>query len=259
MKASYENSTIAIAVAKCSDFARTSIQHNLDNSECNLLVIYDENTPEDYVVNDRVKYIKNNAGRNFPKILNQLIDNIDTEYIIYVNWRLRPSKENHLLAFEKLNEGYGLIDLNSPLLYTAFSKHLITKIGMFDERYVGGHCVDWDMVYNLKFYNIAHYNVNVCAYDHSLATPNNPTYTTWFANDPVNINNYKEFHKKWQKETDKVLKNLSEVNINAKQKYKNVYEERKYLPSTESETCYDWVQEILDAKIVDAQKLTFKI
>lgn len=259
MNANFDNATIAIAVAKCSDFARVSIEHNLNNCECNLVVIYDEMSPENYIVDERIKYIKNTAGRNFPKILNQLINNIETEYIIYVNWRLRPTKENHLYGLQKLNEGYGLVDLSSPLLYTLFSKHLITKIGMFDERYIGGHCVDWDMVYNLKFNNIAHFNVNICDYDHSLATPSNPTYTTWFANDPVNINNYKEFNKKWQKDNGKVIRNLTELNFNDREKYKNIFEDRIYLPASKSETCYDWVQEILDAKIVDAQKLTFKI
>lgn len=259
MNANFNNSTIAIAVAKCSDFARKAIQHNLDNSECNLVVIYDQKTPEDYIVNDRVKYIKNTEGRNFPKILNQLIENVETEYVIYVNWRYRPAKENILLAFEKLNEGYGLVDLSAPLLCTVFSKHLVAKIGLFDERFVGGHCVDWDMIYNLMFYNVAHYNVDVCYHDDSLATPNNPTYTTWFANDPVNVVNYREFAKKWIRDGNEVTRMYPEININDRQKYKGKYEDRVYLPASKSETCYEWVQKLLDHKLLDIKKISFTI
>jgi hypothetical protein len=245
MKASFENSTIVSPVIDCSDFARKNINFHLENSDCNVVILYDEGNPEDYVINERVTYVKNQSGRHFPKILNQLIVNCPTEYVIYCNWRYRPTRENHQLAFDKLNEGYGAVDLSGPLQYTAFSKHLIGIIGFFDEKYIGGHCVDWDFLNNLFFYNIAHYNVDICYGDFSLATGENPTFTTWRGNCG-NTENYSYFPKKWHKNGTELVRTLKEINFNDKHQYHNKFESRKYLPFSNSYIEVPWAKGQMD-------------
>lgn len=260
MKASFENSTIVSPVIDCSDFARKNINFHLENSDCNIVILYDQGNPEDYVINERVTYVKNQAGRHFPKILNQLIVNCPSEYVIYCNWRYRPTRENHQLAFDKLNEGYGAVDLSGPLQYTAFSKHLISIIGFFDEKYIGGHCVDWDFLNNLFFYDIAHYNADVCYGDFSLATGSNPTFTTWHGNCG-NTENYAYFPLKWRRNGTELIRTLKEINFNDKYQYHNKFESRKYLPFADSFSEVPWAKGQTDglSSRKDATSLSFVI
>ena len=260
MSASFENSTIVSPVIDCSDFARKNINFHLENSDCNIVILYDQGNPEDYVVNDRVTYVKNQAGRHFPKILNQLIVSCPTEYVLYCNWRYRPTRENHQLAFDKLNEGYGAVDLSGPLQYTAFSKHLIGVIGFFDEKYVGGHCVDWDFINNLFLYDIAHYNPDICYGDFSLATRGNPTFTTWHGNCG-NAENYVYFPQKWNKNGSELVRTLKEINFNDKHQYQNKFESRKYLPFINSYTEVQWVKDQMNGMTArkDGTSLSFTI
>ena len=242
MQASFENATIVTPVIDNSEFASKCIRFHLENSPMNIIVLYDQGTPEDYVIDERVTYVKNQAGRHFPKILNQLIKACPTEYVVYVNWRYRPTHDQHLLAFQKLNEGYGCVDLSGPLQYTAFSKHLISIIGFFDERFVGGHCVDWDIMFNLFYHDIAHYNIDVCYGDFSLGTPTNPTYTTW-KGDCGNRENYLKFEIKWKEYGTELKRIMREVNAKDKDIYKGVYENRAYKPYLESVLDVKWVKD----------------
>lgn len=242
MKASFENSTIVSPVIDNSDFAKKSIEYHLATSPMNIVILYDAGEPEDYVIDPRVTYVKNQAGRHFPKILNQLIKACPTEYVLYCNWRYRPTLEQHQLAFDRLNEGYGCVDLAGPLQYTAFSKHLISIIGFFDERFVGGHCVDWDIMFNLFWYDIAHYNIDVCVGDFSLGTRENPTYTTW-KGDCGNRENYIKFAIKWNENKDQLKRVMRESNYKDKEIYKDQFSERTYLPYSQSVLEVPWVKD----------------
>jgi hypothetical protein len=260
MNASFENATIVTPVIDNSEFASKCINFHLENSPMNIVVLYDVGTPEDYVINERVTYVKNQHGRHFPKILNQLIKACPTEYVVYVNWRYRPTFDQHEHAFQKLNEGYGAVDLSGPLQYTAFSKHLISVIGFFDEKYVGGHCVDWDFINNLFFYDIAHYNIDVCYGDFSLATGDNPTFTTWRGNCG-NAENYVYFPQKWNKNGTQLIRTLKEINFNDKFQYKNKFTSREYLPFAKSYSEVSWSKGQTEGLISrsDETSLSFKI
>lgn len=239
MKASFNNSTIIMPIARCEDFALKAINHNLENSPCNILVLYDEKTPDDYVVNSRVSYLKNQNGRHFPKILNQLIKNCPTDNILYCNWKWRPTFENYQLIIDKMNEGFGLVEIAPPLLVMGFNKHLMSRIGLFDERFVGGHCVDWDLMFNMFYNDIAHYCIDQCEKDYSLATPNNPTYTTWYGNCG-NRENYIKFDIKWKEEKNHLQRILKETNSKERELFKS-YPKIEYMNYEKSQINVPWV------------------
>lgn len=241
MKATFQNSSIIMPIARCEEFAIKAIKHNLDNSPCDILVLYDEKEPKDYILDPRIKYLKNEQGRNFPKILNQLIKYCPTDNILYCNWKWRPTFENYQTIIDKMNEGFGLVEIAPPLLVMGFNKYLMSKIGLFDERFVGGHCVDWDLMFNMYYYDIAHYCIDQCEKDYSLATPYNPTYTSWYG-DCGNKENYIKFDIKWKEEKDHLKRTMREKNYKDRVLFES-YEKTEYLPYSKSEINVPWVIE----------------
>lgn len=237
--------TILMPVAKCNDFARQAIGHLLENFDNNIHVLYDENEPKDYVSNERIKYIKNQYGRNFPKILNQLFISNEKQFGFLCNWRQRPKKANIEFAIDKINSGFGFVDLESPLLCSVYSNHIFSKIGLIDERYIGGHCIDWDIVYTLKYHNIAHYCVKIEKPDYSLASSENPTYSTWH-NDPSNVLNYSKFDIKWNFDGKTLKRILREKNYNDRKLFEIKFKEIEYLPHSKSVIEIKWVKEKLN-------------
>lgn len=218
-----DNLTILMPVAKCNDFAIIAIKHLLENFDNQIIILYDEKSPQDYIENKQVRYIKNQYGRNFPKILNQLFQANQTDFGFLCNWRQKPKKNNIEFALNKLYEGYGFVDLASPLLNSIYHNNIFSKIGFIDERYVGGHCVDWDIVYTLLYNNIAHYCEDIEKPDYSLASKENPTFTTWVG-DCGNQGNYLKFDIKWNVKSGILQRLMKEKNYVDR----NYYEFKKY-------------------------------
>lgn len=235
--------TVVLPVAMCSDFAKKTIEHVIENLPFNLVVIYDEKTPNDYILNHKVSYLKNPHGKHFTKIFNELLKYETTEYQLLINWKYRPKLENILIAKEKLEQGFGLAELTGPIQCSLYSKHLFTKIGLFDERFVGGHCVDWDIVYSMFYNDIAHYCEALETPDYSMGTKDNPTFTTWLG-DCGNRENYTKFAIKWKENGTELQRVMKEKNYNDRKLFEGKYEERTYLPFSESIVSLEWVRDL---------------
>ena len=52
-----DNLTILMPVAKCNDFAIIAIKHLLENFDNQIIILYDEKSPQDYIENKQVRYM----------------------------------------------------------------------------------------------------------------------------------------------------------------------------------------------------------
>lgn len=96
-------------------------------------------------------------GRGYPsfsKLVNSVIASSTTETIIITSHKARPSSEHVHKMVNLLNSGYGFVALHR-FAFFGFKKELFRRIGMFDERYVGGGFEDYDLIVRLIEANIA--------------------------------------------------------------------------------------------------------
>lgn len=227
MNINAEDFTITIPLGTCDDYTIDLIQHYLKNYNNNIVVIYREKTPNDYVLNPRVKYVKNIEEKHYTKVFNQCIKECDSEYIFYNAWKVKPEKEEFLYAISKLNEGYGFVDLFPCLVSSVFSKHLISKIGFLDERYSHSNEVDWDFICTLKHYDISYHGEKKTKLNKWITMQAG-------SNSNGRYDNYHKFSVKWKNTEFGFKRLIQEKNYKDKNIYKNVFNERNYLPFKDS-------------------------
>lgn len=213
-----EDFTIAIPLGACNEYTIELIEHYLAKYTNNIVVVYREKTPNDYILNSRIKYVKNVEEKHFTKVVNQCIKECDTEYIFYNGWKVKPEKDEFLYAVSKLEEGYGFVDLFPCLISSVFSKHLISKIGFFDERYSHSNEVDWDLLCTLHHFDISYHGEKKTKLN---------KWITMQAGSNTNgrYDSYNKFSIKW-KNTDSGYKRIiQEKNYKDKLLYKNLFNE----------------------------------
>jgi len=133
-KADVNNTELVIAYKDCSDFSLDNLRYLLDVCPTKIVVIYDEKEPKDYILNDKIRYIKNQGGRCWSKIHNQGIRETESQYVILSAWRSRPKVEHFQKVFDNLNNGFAFVDL-CLLHFTALNKQVVGKFGLFDEGF----------------------------------------------------------------------------------------------------------------------------
>ena len=139
-------------------------------------------------------------GSNYPsfsKLVNDSILLSKTEIVIICSDRCKPSIDHINKVLKLLNEGYGFVGLHR-FAFFGLTKHLVKKIGFFDENYVGGNFEDCDYMRKIREADIAYYENEEIPY----RTGN----SRW----PLNLSfqkNKKYFESKWY-EDDKIIKRL---------------------------------------------------
>lgn len=227
MKINPDNFTIGIALGTCDDYSLELIQHYIDNFNNNIVVIYREKDPSFYIKHSKVKYVKNKIEKNFNSLINQAVKESDTEYIFWNTWKVKPEYDKFLFGVNKLEQGFGFVDLRSILNSSLFSKHLTSKIGFFDEGYKHNHETDWDLICTLKHFDIAYFDSSVVPLNKNVTmSVGKNRETAW--------KSYMWFGMKWSLTPNGYVRVFSEKNIKDKFLYKNKFDERKYLPFSES-------------------------
>tara|TARA_R110001592_G_scaffold363361_1_gene685174 strand:+ start:6190 stop:6870 length:681 start_codon:yes stop_codon:yes gene_type:complete len=107
---------------------------------------------------DKRKVTKFNGADypSFSKLLNDCIVSTKTEVVIICSDRCLPYKHDIDNTLNLIEAGYGVVGLYR-FGFFGFTKHLIEKIGFFDEKYVGGGFEDCDFMRRLREANIAYY------------------------------------------------------------------------------------------------------
>jgi hypothetical protein len=93
---------------------------------------------------------------SFSMLVNDSIDRASGDTVIICSDRCRPYHKDVRDLLSLLDEGYGIVGLYR-FGFFGFRKYLISRIGYFDEQFIGGNYEDSDMLYRLKEANIAYY------------------------------------------------------------------------------------------------------
>lgn len=254
MIANKDTTTLFLPLKDKSDFAIEALKYYIEVSPCKILVMYEEGEPNDYIANKKVTYVKNTNGRCYSKIHNDGIKKTDTQFVILTAWRSRPTIEHFEKVFEKLSQGYAVVDL-CLMHFTAFGKDVIKEIGWFDEGFIFGHCEDWDFYNRIIMSKLAAYITN--------EVPEVKRETTWTAGrkiGPYNAENYEYYISKWKK-IDRTLHLMKkEVNFKDKNLYASEFRDRKYLDNSFTHVVDSWVKkQHFDAidKVIDETQMKF--
>jgi hypothetical protein len=97
-----------------------------------------------------------NPGKytSFSQMTNDAIDDTDSEFMIFCNPKTKFSSEDIEFILDKLSNGYCFASVVS-FGFFGFSKELIRRIGMLDERFIGGECEDDDFSIRLNHFGKA--------------------------------------------------------------------------------------------------------
>lgn len=99
---------------------------------------------------------------SFSQMVNDAIDDTDSEFMIFCNPKTNFVADDIETIIEKLSNGYCFASVVN-FGFFGFSKELIRRIGMMDERFIVGEFEDIDMAVRLNLFSKAIFN----KYDYS--------------------------------------------------------------------------------------------
>jgi len=103
-----------------------------------------------------VEYYDGSKFESFSKLVNTCTVECPTEVVLMMSDKVSPKKHHFDVFIDKINQGYGLVGLYR-LGFFGFKKELFRKIGMMDERFLGGGFEDDDLYTRLLEADIAMY------------------------------------------------------------------------------------------------------
>lgn len=211
--------------------ANEVINRVLYNTEHKFLVVDDKsNNPNlPYVESDRVRVVRNKQKQGIVASWNQLVEQSDTEYVVICTHKIRPEKQDFERMERLLSEGYGLVATYS-FGFFGFSKHLMSRIGLFDSGFTQSNFEDDDTYNELFAHNIAFYT--------SQETPYLNTGTTWKQGWYPNKTYY---DSKWQLEGGNLVQLKLKENESSKEKFSG-YPKIDYKPFSESVIKCKWLK-----------------
>jgi hypothetical protein len=113
-------------------------------------------------------------GENYPsfsKLVNDCVVQCPTETVIIMSDKVLPTSDNIRKILDLLENGYAFVALYRLACF-GFKKELFRKIGMFDERFLGGGYEDDDFYIRLKESNVAVYITEEIEYQKSKSSWN---------------------------------------------------------------------------------------
>jgi hypothetical protein len=113
-----------------------------------------------------VKYFNGTGYPSFSKLVNSCVASAGTETVILMSDKVMPTNNDVNRLLELLDQGYAMVAFYR-LAFFGFKKQLLRKIGMFDERFVGGGFEDDDFYIRLKEANLGVYIAHEIPYTKS--------------------------------------------------------------------------------------------
>jgi hypothetical protein len=123
------------------------------------------------ILPEHVSYFDGTGYDSFSKLVNTCVEQASTETVIIMSDKVIPLAENVQKLVSLLDEGYAFVGLYR-LGFFGFRKELLRKIGMFDERFVGGGYEDDDFYIRLKESNLAMYITHEVEYTKTVSSWN---------------------------------------------------------------------------------------
>ena len=94
---------------------------------------------------------------------NRCVEKCPTEIVIICNQKARPTRANVNRLLELLDAGHGIVGLHH-FGFFGFYKEVLRRIGLFDERFVGGWFEDNDVILRLQEANLSYYEAEELEY-----------------------------------------------------------------------------------------------
>ena len=143
------------------------------------------------------RVVNKSSYLSFSLLINESVNYVDNEFIIFVNPKSVPNKDDVDMIVKNLYLGYALVTrINFGLFGT--TKELFRTVGLLDERFIGGENEDVDFILRLKLNNLAVYY----EFDHSrYVNRGEPSYYNKYRGISINI-----LHRKWKRDVSGKLK-----------------------------------------------------
>jgi hypothetical protein len=109
---------------------------------------------------------------SYSELINHSIATCDTEWMILINDRTKPTASEAEKMIELLSSGFACVFLYN-VGFMGFSKELIRKIGWWDQRFLHGGWEDRDWVVRLKLADLALYESQESTYEYNWKSPLN--------------------------------------------------------------------------------------
>lgn len=119
----------------------------------------------------RVQYFDGTGYPSFSKLVNACVEQAPTETVIIMSDKVLPTEADVKKTLALIEQGHGLVGLYR-FGFFGFKKQLMRRIGMMDERFVGGGYEDDDMYIRLKEANISMYVTEEVQYTKSVSSWN---------------------------------------------------------------------------------------
>ena len=103
---------------------------------------------------------------SYSEMINHAVATSKTEWIIFINDRVKPTPDEVRKMIKYLENGYAFVMLYN-VAFMGFSKELIRKVGWWDERYLLGGWEDRDWVWRMKQNNLCIYESLESTHDYS--------------------------------------------------------------------------------------------
>ena len=120
---------------------------------------------------EKINYFDGTGYDSFSKLVNTCVSSADTEIVIVMSDKVMPTASDISKVVDLLNQGYAFVALYRLALF-GFKKELMRRIGMFDERFVGGGYEDDDFYIRLKEANLGCYITEEVEYTKSKSSWN---------------------------------------------------------------------------------------
>ena len=129
------------------------------------------------------RVVNKSSYLSFSLLINESVNYVDNEFIIFVNPKSVPNKDDVDMIVKNLYLGYALVTrINFGLFGT--TKELFRTVGLLDERFIGGENEDVDFILRLKLNNLAVYY----EFDHSrYVNRGEPSYYNKYRGISINI------------------------------------------------------------------------
>jgi hypothetical protein len=136
-----------------------------------------------FEIEERFKYETNpHLLQTFSQMINEAIDDVESEFMIFVNPKTIISTDGIYHLVEKLCSGYCFASIFG-MAYCGFTKELVRNIGMLDEDFLAGEYEDNDFLLRIRIFGAAVYwgqDWNRYAFYASSCPPNRGASLTYF-------------------------------------------------------------------------------
>ena len=104
---------------------------------------------QEQVRTEHINFFDGSDAGSFSRLVNMCVEFCPTEIVIMMSDKMRPTDDNIKKILSLIHEGYAFVGLYR-FGFFGFKKELFRKIGMMDERFVGGGYEDDDIYIRIK-------------------------------------------------------------------------------------------------------------